>query len=84
MGETIAVTQKLALLYDVKVITAPAIFITGRWVGKNLRICGVFMFTDDCLLVIAQEMIAFKQINRFIELIVGAVIFPCSFILVRF
>ena len=32
MGETIAVTQKLALLYDVKVITALAIF----------------MFTDYC------------------------------------
>lgn len=37
MGETIAVIQELALLCGVKVITAPAIFITGRWVGKNLR-----------------------------------------------
>ena len=37
MGETIAVIQELALLCGVKVITAPAIFITGRWVGENLR-----------------------------------------------
>lgn len=38
MVETIAVIQDLALLYGVKVITALAIFIIGRWVAKkNLR-----------------------------------------------
>ncbi|MDA9598982.1 GlsB/YeaQ/YmgE family stress response membrane protein [bacterium] len=35
MGETIEVIQELALLYGVKVITALAIFIVGRWAAKK-------------------------------------------------
>ena len=36
MGETIEVIQELALLYGVKVITALAIFIVGRWAAKKI------------------------------------------------
>ena len=36
MGETIAVIKDLALLYGVKVITALAIFIIGRWLAEKI------------------------------------------------
>mgnify|MGYP003967821259 CR=1 FL=1 len=36
MGETIEVIQELALLYGVKVISALAIFIVGRWAAKKI------------------------------------------------
>ena len=36
MGETIELIQELALLYGVKVLTALAIFIVGKWVANKI------------------------------------------------
>ena len=61
MGETIAVIQDLALLYGVKVITALAIFIIGKWVAKKIS-------------AVVQNLLAKNAVDPAIQHFVGSLV----------
>ncbi len=61
MGETIAAIQAMVLVYGIKIITALAIFIIGRWVAKKLS-------------VVVQNMLAKNAVDPAIQHFVGSLV----------
>ena len=61
MGETIELIQELALLYGVKVLTALAIFIVGKWVANKIS-------------KIVQKVLAKNNADPAIEHFVGSLV----------